>query len=59
MTLKEKIRFTRIDGENRRQIEYSVAKFIETYSDEDSPSSREDARNFAARLLTNQPTVTC
>lgn len=57
MTLKAKIRLTRIDGENRRQIEYSVAKFIEAYSDQDSPSSREDARNFAARLLANQPTV--
>ena len=36
---------------------YSVAKFIEAYSDDDGPSSLEDARNFAARLLANQPTV--
>jgi hypothetical protein len=57
MTPKEKIRLARIDGENRRQIEYSVAKFIEAYSNEDSPSSREDARNFATRLLANQPTA--
>jgi hypothetical protein len=57
MTLKDKVRLARIDGENRRQIEYSAAKFIEAYSYEDSPSSREDARDFATRLLANQATV--
>ena len=53
--MAEKIRLTRIDGESKRHIEYSVAKFIETYSYEDNPGSKEAARNLAARLLANQP----
>ena len=50
-TAAEKITLTRVDGASRRTVEYSVANFIETYSDENSPSSREAARKFAARLL--------
>jgi hypothetical protein len=50
-TTEAKITLTRIDGASRRTVEYSVANFIETYSDENSPSSREAARKFAARLL--------
>jgi hypothetical protein len=40
-TPEAKITLIRIDGASRRTVEYSVANFIETCSDENSPNSRE------------------
>jgi hypothetical protein len=50
-TLEPKIELTRIDGTNRKSIEYTVAKFIEAYSVKDNSDSQQEARGLSSRLL--------
>jgi hypothetical protein len=51
---EKKIIMTRITGESRTKVEYSVDSFVNAYAINDEPDSMNSARALAQRLVARQ-----